>query len=129
VGGIDHGHTGTGLAWMVEALSQGLGGFGRADRPAGWGASVFVQVFDPALFGGTAAFTRQTTHTADACRATPSRDPARPMRLPGAQAIAGLRRARAEGLRPRAGLLDALAPYAARLGVAPPSVPGSRCLF
>lgn len=120
VGGVDHGHKGTGLALLVEALSQGLCGFGRADRPTGWGASVFVQVFDPALFAGRAAFTRQTTHTADAVRATPPRDPAHPARLPGGQAMAGLRRARAEGLRPRAGLLEALAPHAARLGVAAP---------
>lgn len=120
VGGVDHGHKGTGLAWMVEALSQGLGGFGRADRPTNWGASVFVQVFDPALFAGLADFTRQTDFTAEMCRATPSRVPERPLRLPGAQAMAGLRRAKAEGLTPRAGLVEALASYGDKLGVPPP---------
>ena len=34
-GGTDHGHKGYGLALMVEALTQGLGGFGRADGPTG----------------------------------------------------------------------------------------------
>ena len=121
VGGLDHGHKGTGLAWMVEALSQGLGGFGRADQPTNWGCSVFVQVFDPALFAGAEAFTRQTAFTAQACRDTPPRDPAHPLRLPGAQAMAGLRRARAEGLALRPGILAALAPHAARLGVAAPA--------
>ncbi len=121
VGGVDHGHKGTGLAWMVEALSQGLGGFGRADHPTNWGCSVFVQVFDPALFAGAEAFTRQTAFTAQACRDTPPRDPAHPLRLPGAQAMAGLRRARAEGLVLRPGILAALAPHAARLGVAAPA--------
>jgi LDH2 family malate/lactate/ureidoglycolate dehydrogenase len=36
-GGLDHGHKGYGLALMVEALTQGLGGFGRADEPQGLG--------------------------------------------------------------------------------------------
>jgi L-lactate dehydrogenase len=119
VGGTDHGHKGTGLALMVEALTQGLSGFGRADTGHGWGASVFVQVFDPALFAGLAGFTRQTEFVAAACRASAPLDPARPVRLPGAAALAGLRRARATGLAPRPGLLQALHPWAERLGVAP----------
>jgi LDH2 family malate/lactate/ureidoglycolate dehydrogenase len=117
VGGIDHGHKGTGLAWMVEALTQGLSGFGRADPGQRWGASVFVQVFDPALFAGLPDFVRQTGHLAEACRASAPRDPARPVRVPGAAGLAGLRRARANGLAPRAGLLEALRPWAERLGV------------
>lgn len=119
VGGTDHGHKGYGLALMVEALTQGLSGYGRADEEAGWGASVFVQVFDPALFGGLAAFTRQTEWVAEACRTNPPTDPARPVRLPGAAAMRGLRDATANGLTPRPGLLDALEPWAEKLGVAP----------
>lgn len=37
VGGLDHGHKGYGLALIVEALTQGLSGHGRADPPEGWG--------------------------------------------------------------------------------------------
>ncbi len=118
-GGADHGHKGYGLALMVEALTQGLSGYGRADEEAGWGASVFVQVFDPALFGGLAAFTRQTEWVAEACRTNPPADPARPVRLPGSAAMRGLRRAMADGLTPRPGLLEALRPWAERLGVTP----------
>ena len=59
-GGTDHGHKGYGLALLVEALTQGLGGFGRAEPPTGWGASVFVQAIDPAAFGGPDDFRRQT---------------------------------------------------------------------
>src|SRR5262249_21717733 len=51
IGGTVYGHKGYGLALTIEALTQGLGGFGRADAPGGWGASVFVQVIDPAAFG------------------------------------------------------------------------------
>ena len=59
-GGLDHGHKGYGLALMVEALTMGLGGFGRAEPAEGWGASVFVQVLDPDAFAGGTAFRRQT---------------------------------------------------------------------
>ena len=122
-GGVDHGHKGYGLALMVEALTQGLSGHGRADSETGWGASVFVQVFDPALFGGLADFTRQTEWVAEACRTNPPADPSRPVRLPGAAAARGMREALANGLTPRTGLLEALEPWAARLGVAPLRAP------
>lgn len=121
VGGLDHGHKGTGLAWMVEALTQGLAGYGRADPVHGWGGSIFVQVFDPALFAGRAEFTRQTEWIADACRATASRDRGRPLRLPGAEALAGLRRAHTQGLAPRADIMGTLEPWAERFGVSRPT--------
>jgi LDH2 family malate/lactate/ureidoglycolate dehydrogenase len=121
-GGLDHGHKGYGLALMVEALTQGLSAFGRADGDGGWGASVFVQVLDPALFGGPDGFMRQTDWIADACRASAPIDPERPVRLPGAGALAGLRAAEANGVGLHPGLLDALAPYAERWGVAPPQM-------
>jgi LDH2 family malate/lactate/ureidoglycolate dehydrogenase len=123
VGGLDHGHKGTGLALMVEALSQGLSGFGRADGPTDWGASVFVQVLDPALFDGGEAFVRQVDWIASALGNNRPIDPARPVRLPGTSALAGLRRARAEGLALREGILDALLPWAQRLGVRAPTGP------
>ena len=53
LGGLDAGHKGFALALLVEALTAGLAGHGRADPPAGWGGSVFVQVIDPEAFGGS----------------------------------------------------------------------------
>src|SRR6185436_17775771 len=47
-GGSDHGHKGYGLALAVEALTQGLAGHGRAEKPTTWAANVYVQVMDPA---------------------------------------------------------------------------------
>jgi LDH2 family malate/lactate/ureidoglycolate dehydrogenase len=120
-GGLDHGHKGYGMALMVEALTQALSGYGRADGETGWGASVFVQVFDPELFGGRDAFLRQTDWTAQACRASEPIDPARPVRLPGASAMAGLRAARRDGLTLHPGIMDGLLPWAAKLGVAAPA--------
>jgi LDH2 family malate/lactate/ureidoglycolate dehydrogenase len=120
-GGLDHGHKGYGMALMVEALTQALSGYGRADGETGWGASVFVQVFDPELFGGRDAFLRQTDWIAEACRAAEPIDPARPVRLPGAAAVAGLRAARRDGLTLHPGIMDGLLPWAAKLGVAAPT--------
>ena len=73
VGGLDHGYKGYALGLLVEALTGGLAGHGRADAPDGWTSNVFLQVFDPALFGGREAFRRQTTWLAEACRQTPPR--------------------------------------------------------
>lgn len=119
-GGKDHGHKGYGLALMIEALTQGLSGYGRADGETIWGASVLVQVFDPAAFCGLDALTRQTTWLADACRRSPPADPAHPVRVPGDTAMAGLRRAHTTGLVLFPGILAALEPWAAHLGVTPP---------
>ncbi|HEY0418265.1 MAG TPA: Ldh family oxidoreductase, partial [Acetobacteraceae bacterium] len=118
LGGLDSGHKGYALGLMVEALTSALGGFGRADGPTGWGASVFLQVIDPESFGGHDAFVRETGWLAEAARTSPPRPGGPPVRLPGA---AGLKR-RAEQLRDGIdlypGILDALAPWAERYGVA-----------
>ncbi|MBE0595286.1 MAG: Ldh family oxidoreductase, partial [Gemmatimonadales bacterium] len=71
IGGIEYGHKGYALGLLVETLTMGLAGHGRADPIEGWTGEVFVQVLNPALFGGADQFLRQTTWVADACRATP----------------------------------------------------------
>jgi len=119
-GGTDHGHKGYGLALLIEALTQGLGGFGRANPAEGWGASVFVQVLDPAAFGGADGFRRQTGWTAAACRANPPVPGVDAVRLPGQRGLEYKRRALADGLALYPGILAALAPHAERLGVTPP---------
>lgn len=120
VGGLDHGHKGYALALLVEALTGALTGHGRADPKEGWGASVFVQVMDPACFGGAEQFRREAGHLAAACRANPPRAGFERVRLPGE---AGLQR-RAEqldtGVILHPGILPALRPWATRYGVALP---------
>lgn len=117
LGGVDSGHKGTGLAWMVEALTAGLAGQGRDDPGPRWGATLFVQVLDPAAFAGQAAFGTALDPVVAACRHQPSADPARPLRLPGERAL----RLRAEGLQgglvPQPAVWQALAGWAQRLGV------------
>lgn len=120
-GGLDHGQKGYGMALQVEALTQGLAGFGRADAPKGTNCAFTVQVWDPQAFGGSAAFLRQTGWLADACHAVPPRDPVRPVRLPGEAALARRAKALAEGVVLYPTILPALADTAARLGVTIPA--------
>jgi L-lactate dehydrogenase len=119
LGGVDAGHKGYGLALLVEMLTGGLAGFGRADPKEGWGATVFVQVLDPEAFGGGAAFTRQMQAVADACHASPPRPGAGAVRMPGERGLARKREQVAHGVTLNAEILPALAPWAERLGVAP----------
>ena len=83
LGGMDRGHKGFGLGLMAEALTSGLAGYGRADQPTQWGASVFVQCFDPEAFGGRAAFERETGFLANACRAARANWPTPSWRVTG----------------------------------------------
>lgn len=120
LGGLDLGHKGYALALLVEALTSGLAGSGRADAPAGWTASVFLQLIDPDAFGGREAFVREMTHLAALCRATPVA-PGRPaVRLPGEAALQRRRRHLLEGVALHAATMPALEPWAARFDVRPP---------
>jgi L-lactate dehydrogenase len=116
-GGLDHGHKGYAFALLVEALTAGLTGHGRADPGEGWGATVFLQVMDPAHFGGVEGFRRQTGHVAAACRDTPPRPGFEGVRLPGESGI----RRRAEQLRDGVALhpsiMPSLQPWADKFGI------------
>jgi LDH2 family malate/lactate/ureidoglycolate dehydrogenase len=121
VGGLDHGHKGFALGLLVEVLTQATSGFGRADPSAGWGASVWVQVIDPAMLAGREAFTRQTSWLAAACRANPPRPGVSAVRLPGEQGLARKRAALADGLALHPEIMDKLRPWAERLQVPLPA--------
>lgn len=120
VGGLDHGHKGYGLALMIEALTQGLSGFGRAEAPTGWGAAVTVQAIDPACFGGLDAFTRETGWLADACRGNPPRPGVERVRLPGESGLAKRREALARGVPLYPGIRPRLEELAGKYGITPP---------
>src|SRR5262249_29693594 len=87
LGGLDLGHKGYALALLVEALTSGLAGHGRAAGPKRWGASVFLMLLDPERFGGRDALVRETSFLAELCRTTPTAPGAPPVRLPGAAAL------------------------------------------
>ena len=121
LGGLDLGHKGFALALLVEALTSGLAGHGRADEPKEWGASVFVQLIDPAAFGGREAFVRETSRLAELCRATPVPAGRPPVRLPGEAALTRRACQLREGVTLHRTILPALRPWAERLGVPPPA--------
>lgn len=117
MGGVDHGHKGYAFALLVETLTGALAGHGRADPKEGWGASVYIQVIEPALFGGAEEFRRQTEHVAAACRATPPRAGFERVRLPGENGLRRRAEQLAQGVELYPGILAALAPWAKKLGV------------
>jgi LDH2 family malate/lactate/ureidoglycolate dehydrogenase len=121
IGGKDHGHKGYGLALTVEALTQGLSGYGRSHRPTGWGASLFVQAMDPELYGGMTAFAAETHFLAKACRSNPPAPGFDAVRLPGDKALANKAAALRVGVRLYPGIMEALAGQAERLGVGAPT--------
>jgi LDH2 family malate/lactate/ureidoglycolate dehydrogenase len=123
IGGLDHGHKGFALGLLVECLTQGLSGYGRADDVQDWGAAVLVMAFKPAAFGSPAEFDRQVQWIANACRNATPVDPNRPVRLPGESAFARRRLALAEGIELHPTIMPKLEKLALSLGL---DLPDSR---
>jgi len=121
LGGLEAGHKGYGLALIIEALTAGLSGFGRADPKEGWGATVFVQALDPAAFGGASDFIRQAEWLREACRSNPPRPGIDRVRMPGERGLARRREQLANGVALNADIVTALAPWAEKFGVALPA--------
>lgn len=126
VGGVDHGHKGYALGLLVEMLTAGLAGHGRADAKEGWTGTVFLQVMAPAAFAGQDAFVRQTGWLADACRATPPWPGLDRVHLPGDQAAERRAEQLRDGVQLYPAIMPALAPWAGKLGVAMPRPEGDR---
>ena len=120
LGGVDSGHKGYGLSLLVEALTGGLAGHGRADAKEGWGATVFLQVIDPRAFAGLDAFTRQTGAVAQQCHASRPAREGSPVRTPGEKGLALAKKQREEGVALYPSIMPSLEPWAKKLGVAMP---------
>jgi L-lactate dehydrogenase len=120
-GGLDAGHKGFALALLIEALTGGLAAHGRADPSDGWGATVFVQIIDPAAFGGADGFVRQTDWIAAACHGATPRPGVERVRLPGERGLTLYRQQLETGIALYPGILDALRPWAERYRVALPA--------
>ena len=121
LGGLEAGHKGFALGLLVEALTAALGGFGRADAGEGWGAAIYLQVIDPAAFGGLDAYLRQTGWLAEAAESNRPRAGGPPVRLPGARGLALRDRMRRDGVTLHPGIMAGLLPWAERIGVALPN--------
>jgi LDH2 family malate/lactate/ureidoglycolate dehydrogenase len=121
LGGMDSGHKGYGLSLLVEALTGGLAGHGRADPRQGWGATVFLQILDPAAFSGTDAFTRQTGAIVDQCHASRPAQAGKAVRMPGEKGLALAREQERAGVALYPAILPSLEPWGRKLGVALPA--------
>jgi L-lactate dehydrogenase len=120
LGGADLGYKGFGLGLMIEALTSGLTGFGRADGAKGTGGPVTILLFDPAGFGGREPFLRETTHLARQVRTSRPRPGVDRPRLPGERAMALRGKQLADGVTLYPGIPPALGKWAEKLGVAQP---------
>ena len=121
LGGIDLGYKGFALGLLVEALTSALAGYGRADQPSNWGASVFLQVIDPQAFGGLTAFVQETEWLAEASRNNPTKPGSPPVRLPGSRALQRRSEQVQNGVTLHPAIMPALQSWADKLGVAVPN--------
>ena len=120
LGGMDLGYKGFALGLLVEALTNALGGHGRAAGESRWGASVFLQILDPERFGGRASFLREMSFFAQLCEETPAPSGKPPVRLPGQAALLRRKEQLANGVRLHPTIIPGLVSWAAKLGVALP---------
>ena len=120
LGGIDVGHKGYALGLLVEALTGGLGGHGRPDPQSGWPANVFLEIFDPAEFGGQQDFLRQMSHLSNEVHATPPRPGFDRVRLPGERGLQRRAKQLAGGVVLHPAIMPALSIWSEKFGVALP---------
>ncbi len=121
LGGMDSGHKGYGLSWMVEALTGGLAGHGRADAPEGWGATVFLQIIDPRAFSGQSAFNTQMDEVSRQCHASRSAQADRWVRTPGERGLKLKAGSASEGVALYPNIMPMLVPWAEKFKIAVPS--------
>ncbi|HXX85619.1 MAG TPA: Ldh family oxidoreductase [Casimicrobiaceae bacterium] len=121
LGGLDAGHKGFALGLLVEAMTAGLAGHGRADPPPGWGGTVFVHVIDPAAFAGIDAFVRQMDFVVAAARNTRARPGTERVRLPGERGLERYREQLARGVILYPAILPSLETWAKRYGIPIPA--------
>lgn len=117
LGGIELGHKGFALGLLVETLTGALGGYGRSGAEKRWTGCTFVQVIDPAGFGGREAFIRETSWMARACRTAPVKSGNPPVRMPGERGLALRARQLVEGVALHGGIMETLLPWAEKLDV------------
>ena len=121
LGGTDLGYKGFALGLFVEALTNALGGHGRATGETRWGASVFLQLINPEQFGGREAFLRETSFLAQACLETPVAPGQPRVRLPGQAALARRAEQLEHGVELHPTIMPKLMPWAETLKVKLPS--------
>lgn len=121
VGGLDHGHKGYGLSLMIEALTQGLSGFGRLQKPTTWGAAVMVHVIRPEAFLPMKEFRAQVDWLVSACLSGDKRPGVDEIVVPGQREMIRRDAALRSGLTLYPGVAESLAGLAQRYGLPMPA--------
>jgi LDH2 family malate/lactate/ureidoglycolate dehydrogenase len=120
-GGDEAGHKGFALGLLVEALTSGLAGLGRASAKPPAGNAVYLQLIDPRGFAGADAFTQETGVLADLCRAAVPCDPAKPVRVPGDRAAVAFAEQSAKGVALHPEIMARMRPLLEKYGIAAPA--------
>ena len=68
-------------------MTSALGGYGRAENPSRWGASVFLQIINPEAFGGLESFANEMQSFVDRCKSSVLAPGLSEVRLPGERAF------------------------------------------
>ncbi|WPB55839.1 hypothetical protein [Xylophilus sp. GOD-11R] len=105
---------------IANAAVGGRADHGRADPNEGWGATVFLQVIDPAAFAGLPGFERPVGKVARQCHAARPMDARRPVRLPGERGYPLAATHAERGLRLHEGIVPAIREWADKPLVALP---------
>jgi L-lactate dehydrogenase len=105
---------------MVEAMTGGLAGHGRADPAEGWGATVFLQIIDPQAFAGLSAFERQLDHVIERCHNSRPARQGEKVRLPGERGLQHQAQSQLQGLQLYPSIMPTLVPWAEKFNVAVP---------
>ncbi|RUO57913.1 Ldh family oxidoreductase [Pseudidiomarina insulisalsae] len=100
LGGEQLGYKGTGLNLFSEFWTLGLSDYGREDAAAedGDANTVWLQVVDPTAISEPGAFAQQASQLVTAVKKAEPIDPKKPVRVPGAGALATRQQQLAEGI-------------------------------
>jgi LDH2 family malate/lactate/ureidoglycolate dehydrogenase len=120
LGGMELGHKGYALGLIVEAMTNALGGHGRADGANRWTGNTHIQIIDPQAFAGRDEFIRETTWLAESCKTTPVKKGNPPVRLPGQRALEMRTQQLHEGIGLHPEIMPALKIWADKLKIALP---------
>jgi LDH2 family malate/lactate/ureidoglycolate dehydrogenase len=120
LGGVELGHKGFALGLIVEILTGSLTGVGRTGAAAEAGNLVYLQLIDPDAFAGLGTFKRDAALLSTACRTSKPRSETA-VRMPGDRALAHRQAQLVGGVELYLSIMPALQPWAAKLGVQPPS--------
>lgn len=117
LGGLETGYKGFGLGLLIEMLTSGLAGHGRADNPTNWGSSVYLQIIDPEGFGGVDNFKIQAQHLVNTCLNTEPFDPENPIRIPGGRALKLRDQRKKDGLPLSESIVESLKKWSDKFGI------------